>query len=261
MVTATLYHNKRNLNRCQHSAHRDLLGCCSRCRKRRSSLGRRLCLNKALMQSLGALQQRPLLLRRAAAPRTPHPTHGAARGAGAARQRCSAAGGDYGGYSSNLGALSRTVAADAPAVEIDPYFNQRVSVDRCANSGVSTRPDGSAAAVLQRAPPAACALIYYAFVASDARSFANRGFAIDGGTAVVNGVLLLVLIALAGERIFGLDKVRFYVFETCVFFACVCMQAAPTGTASQVHDDVLLAAACRARVRRRTQQLQPLPYD
>ena len=42
------------------------------------------------------------------------------------------------------------------------------------------------------------------------RSFANRGFAIDGGTAVVNGVLLLVLIALAGERIFGLDKVGAY---------------------------------------------------
>jgi hypothetical protein len=39
-------------------------------------------------------------------------------------------------------------------------------------------------------------------------SFANRGFAVDGGTAFVNVALLLLLVALAGERIFGLDKVR-----------------------------------------------------
>jgi len=74
----------------------------------------------------------------------------------------------YSYYNGNLGALSRTVVTDAPAIEIDPYAGGRVSVE----------------------------------------SFANRGFAIDGGTAAVNAVLLLVLIALSFERIFGLDKVR-----------------------------------------------------
>ncbi|KAI8467895.1 MAG: hypothetical protein J3K34DRAFT_428952 [Monoraphidium minutum] len=72
-----------------------------------------------------------------------------------------------GAYSSNLGALARTVAPEAQTYEIDPYQQQRVSVE----------------------------------------SFANRGYAIDGGTAFVNGALLLLLFALAFERIFGLDKV------------------------------------------------------
>jgi hypothetical protein len=69
---------------------------------------------------------------------------------------------------SNLGALSRTVVVtDPPVIELDPYAGQRVSVE----------------------------------------SLANRGAAVDGGTAAVNVVILLLLIALSFERIFGLDKV------------------------------------------------------
>jgi hypothetical protein len=41
-----------------------------------------------------------------------------------------------------------------------------------------------------------------------AQSFANRGYAVDGGTAFVNVALLLLLVAIASERILGLDKAR-----------------------------------------------------
>ena len=67
---------------------------------------------------------------------------------------------------SNLGELQRTVERAAPAAEVDPYGGVRVS----------------------------------------AASLANRdGYAVDGGTAALNFAVLLLLLFLATERIFGLD--------------------------------------------------------
>lgn len=71
---------------------------------------------------------------------------------------------------SNLGELQRTVLSDggrARTEEIDPYLQYRVTPE----------------------------------------SLANRDkYAVDGGTAALNVALLLLLVFLATERIFGLDK-------------------------------------------------------
>lgn len=119
-------------------------------------------------------------------------------------------------YTSNLGALEgMATRADAPRMEIDPYMQQRVSPERraalrrVARRRVAAHAPRSLGCAAPRPPlpppPHPPPLSPPPFLHG---SFANRGFAVDGGTAFVNVALLLLLFALAFERILGLDKAR-----------------------------------------------------
>lgn len=140
---------------------------------------------------------------------------GCARGRGeraAARMPAARASGG-GAYSSNLGVLAPTAVPDAaPAIEIDPYLSQRVSPERCGTLPPRPASQAPRRAARPRATPSQRGAPNPGLIGArpplPLPSFANRGFAVDGGTAFVNAALLLLLVALATERIFGLNKAR-----------------------------------------------------